>query len=250
MKVKNRSRLVSDMDEDEYKDQSKEDLIKQIEKLKDIVVQKALTEDNKKVSKKTRKSHSDKKQKEVLTISQIRDFIDKSVSIQDKLMIKCMLKCGLRVSEVVNFTIEWINFKDNIIRIRSNIKPIKWEPKYCSERELPIPESLSIELKQFIGNRKKGYVFKSRKKSNYNRYNTDSIIHKINRLSREIIGHNTGTHIFRRTYASYLVSNKIDIVVISRYMGHSDVKHTFDYLKSIPDRSGYDEVRGIDIMNI
>ena len=95
------------------------------------------------------------KQKEVLTINQCEQFIQSARTIQEKLMIEMMLMCGLRVSELINCQISWINFKDKLLYIQENKKPIDWKPKYCSIREVPLPDKLLIELKQFIGNRKK-----------------------------------------------------------------------------------------------
>ena len=92
---------------------------------------------------------------------------------------------------------------------------------------------------------KKKYLFKSRKSSNHYRYNKDSIIKKINKISREIVGKKTGTHIFRRTYASYLLNNGTDLVTIQKLLGHADIKTTFLYLKNIPDRRNYDKVRNV-----
>lgn len=157
---------------------------------------------------------------------------------------------GIRVSEVVNFKIEWINSKDKMVHLQKNQKPNIWEPKYCSVRELPIPENLLIELNQFIGNRKTGYVFRSRKKSESYRYKESSIIHKINNITRKTFGKNLGTHIFRRTYASYLLNEGHDLVQIMKRLGHSDIKTTFLYLQDIPDRSDYDKTRNMEIMSI
>jgi len=204
----------------------------------------------KKKTRKSKKNYVAKKQKEVLTISQIKALINGATTIQEKLMVRTMLKCGFRVSELVNFKIEWINFEDKIIRIQKNERPLKWIPKYGSVRELPASESLLTELRQFIGRRVRGYVFRSRKKANHRRYNTDSIIHKINRLKKRVLGNKGGTHIFRRTYASYLLNSGHDLVTISKYMGHSSVKYTFDYLKQIPDREHYDETRKMEIMDL
>lgn len=165
-------------------------------------------------------------------------------------MIKCMLKMGMRVSEVVNFKIEWINYIDKMVHIQKNKKPISWEPKYCSIRELPVPEELIIELKQFLGNRKTGYVFKSRKSSESHRYKESSVIHKINKITRQTFGINLGTHIFRRTYASYLLNEGHDIVQIMKRLGHGDIKTTYLYLQDIPDRRDYDKTRNMEIMKI
>jgi len=161
-----------------------------------------------------------------------------------------MLKMGMRVSELVNFKVQWINYKDNMIHIQANQKPISWEPKYCSIRELPVPENLLIELKQFLGIRKTGYVFKSRKTSGSHRYTESSVIHKINSITKKTFGKNLGTHIFRRTYASFLLNEGHDLVQIKKRLGHSDIKTTFLYLQDIPDRSDYDKTRNMKIMNL
>ena len=190
------------------------------------------------------------KQKVALTIGQIEDLIKNANTTQEKLMIKCMLKTGMRVSELVNFKVQWINYKDRMIHIQINRKPVYWEPKYCSIREVPVSENLITELKQFIGNRKTGYVFKSRKKSNSYRYNEASIIHKINRITKETFRKNLGTHIFRRTYASFLLNEGHDLIQIKKRLGHSDIKTTFLYLQDIPDRSNYDKTRNMEIMNL
>jgi len=190
------------------------------------------------------------KQKVALTISQVEKYIKNANSFQEEIMIKCMVKMGLRVSELANMKIEWINFLDKIVRIQKNNTPIKWEPKYCSERELPIPENLAIDLKKFLGNRKTGYVFKSRKNSKSNKYNEESIIRKINAISKKVFGKNLGTHVFRRTYASYLNNTGHDIIKISKRLGHGDLKTTFLYLQDIPDRRDYDKTREMEIMKV
>ena len=191
------------------------------------------------------------KQKKVLTINQCDKFIKKASTTQEKLMIRMMLKCGLRVSELINCQISWINYEDQLLYIQENEKPSKWAPKRDSVREVPIPEGLLTELKQFLGNRKKGYLFKSRKKgSNHYRYSKDSIIRKINKIAKEIFGKNTGTHIFRRTYASNLLNDGIPLTNIKKKLGHSNVKTTLLYLKNLPDRTHDDKIRNMEIMKL
>lgn len=191
------------------------------------------------------------KQKQVLTYNQCEKFIENAHTIQEKVMIRLFLKCGLRVSELVNSKIPWINFDDKLLYIQENKKPTYWMPKRDSIRELPIPDELLIELKQFIGNRKKGYLFRSRKKKGtYGRYNEDSVIRKINRIAIKVLGNTTGSHIFRRTYASNLLAEGIPLTNISKKLGHSDIRTTLLYLKDIPDRSADDKIRNMKIMKV
>lgn len=191
------------------------------------------------------------KQKKVLTYNQCESFIKNATTIQEKLMIKMMLKCGLRVSELINCKISWIDYDDRLLYIQENKKPNAWTPKRDSIREVPISDELITDLRQFIGTRKKGYLFRSRKKkTNSGRYNKDSVIRKINRISNIVMGENTGTHIFRRTYASTLLNEGNDLETIRKLLGHSDIKTTFLYLKNIPDRNNYEKIRNMKIMKL
>ncbi|MFX1503463.1 MAG: tyrosine-type recombinase/integrase [Promethearchaeota archaeon] len=182
-------------------------------------------------------------QKKVLSRSEENRLIESAPNNQTKLLIETMLKTGMRVSEICNFKIEWINFEDNQILIQKNTDPIEFDPKYGSGRELPISPMLSINLNQLIGKRKKGYVFRSQRKEYPQRYEPISIINKINSLCKKIFGKPLGSHIFRRTYASNLLYSGVNIKTIQKLLGHKHLTTTLVYLKDIPKRDDYDQIR-------
>ncbi|MHA1414304.1 MAG: tyrosine-type recombinase/integrase [Promethearchaeota archaeon] len=182
-------------------------------------------------------------QKKVLSRSEENKLIETAPDTQTKLIIETMLKTGMRVSEICNFKIEWIIFEDNLILVQKNKEPIEFNPKYGSEREIPIPPRLVINLKQLIGKRKKGYVFRSQRKEYPQRYDPISIINKINALSKSIFGKPLGSHILRRTYASNLLYSGINIKTIQKLLGHRHLTTTLVYLKDIPKRDDYDQIR-------
>jgi len=170
-----------------------------------------------------------------------------------------MVQTGMRISEVTNFKINWINERDLHIYIQENEKPIKWSPKRESIREVPISEELLKQLKRFIGNKEKGYVFKSQKQKStkseitrrtFGRYEYRSLIKKINKISNQTFGKNTGSHIFRHTFASHLLKEKLDIESIRKLLGHNNVRTTYIYIQSLPDYSSWDQVRKIDLMSL
>lgn len=182
-------------------------------------------------------------QKKVLSKSEEKSLIESASNNQTKLLIETMLKTGMRVSETCNLKIEWVNFEDNLILIQKNAEPIEFNPKYGSEREIPISSMLSINLNQLIGKRKKGYVFRSQRKAYPQRYESISIINKINSLCKKVFGAPLGSHILRRTYASNLLYSGINIKTIQKLLGHRHLTTTLVYLKDIPKRDDYDQIR-------
>lgn len=182
-------------------------------------------------------------EKKVLSKSEEKRLIESASNNQTKLIIETMLKTGMRVSEVCNLKIEWINFDDNIIRIQKNEEPIEFNPKYGSEREIPISSMISINLNQLVGKRRKGYVFRSQRKSYPQRYEPISIINKINLLCNKEFGSSLGSHILRRTYASNLMYSGVNIKTIQKLLGHRHLTTTLVYLKEIPKRDDYEQIR-------
>ena len=203
------------------------------------------------------------KQKEVLTRTQIKEFIQKADSFETQLMILVMATTGMRVGELVNFKPNWIDFQEGSIRIQENKKPIAWKPKRESVRSVPISSNVSDNLKRHLKSRKTGYVFQSQKiksyevkngkkvpKRTHRRYGYRTIIRRINKISQEVMGVDTGTHIFRATYASHLLANKISLEGIRKLLGHSDIKTTLLYIRSIPDFREWDKVRNMEFMQM
>ena len=172
--------------------------------------------------------------------------MDNAEDIKTKLMFLVFINTGMRVSELTNMLITWINYDAGEIRIRKNDKPTDFEPKYCSERSIPLDINILKDLKQFIGSRKGGYVFKSNSKKDFHRYKTRSIINKFNDLSKELLGETIGTHIFRRTFCSHLLSQEVLITTISTLMGHKDIATTWRYIQHIPNYAEYEKVRNLD----
>lgn len=206
------------------------------------------------------------KQKEVLSIDQVEKLVNNAKSYQIQLMILIMVQTGMRVGELVNFKINWINETEHSIRIQINKKPFEWSPKRASVRAVPITENLLNNLKKHIGTRKNGYLLQSQKtkttivrngikttKNTHRRYSYRSLIKIMNALYIEILGYkpqDESTHIFRHTYASRLLKDKIDVESIRKLLGHADIKTTWLYIQSLPDFSAWDEVRKVDVMDL
>lgn len=151
-----------------------------------------------------------------------------------------------------------------LIYIQRNTTPIPWAPKRDSQRKVPITETLLMNLKRHLGNRKTGYIFQSQKQRStirrwdetiltrrtYGRYEYRSIVRKVNKIAIQVLGRSTGTHVFRATYASHLLKAKLDLESIRKLLGHSDIKTTLIYIRALPDYNSWDEVRRVELMEL
>lgn len=199
------------------------------------------------------------KYQEILTQDEIQQLIDtcqvvfkkESTIRKFQLIIKTFITTGMRDSELINSTVSWIippkNKSTALVRIQSNDYPVKFTPKYISEREVPITSELYFDLTNYIGSRKGGFIFRSQNARDKNRYNKRAIINGINSISKEIFNKTIGTHIFRRTFASYIYSNFKDVVQVQKLMGHGKPEVTWRYIKHIPTRENYNKIIDLDI---
>jgi len=208
-----------------------------------------------------------RKEKIALIEKQIEDYLKtiknaktpkgkpKKHSYRNYLMALTWFSTGLRVSEMCNFTIDWIEKGIGFhIHIKQNKSPFVFKPKYGSTRRIPIKKDLFNKLNKYLGGRTKGYVFKPQTSKPYARFHDKSLIYLFNIyfVKTPSIGRNLGTHTFRRTFASQLDVSKppVPLAKISYYLGHKDVATTVGYLKQITDDE-HNELLGADyIKNI
>ena len=118
-----------------------------------------------------------------------------------------------------------------------------------SNRIIPITNSLAKVLKSYLGNKKNGYVFESNKKGSILKNSVIGFVNKFANLCNSLpVGQNgkknIGTHILRRTYASYLINNGITIDKIAGLLGHKSIQTTMKYLFEITSMD-FDDVRDV-----
>jgi integrase len=158
-----------------------------------------------------------------------------------RLVIQLGLKCGLREQELVY--LEWsdIRWADSVLRVTG--KP-HWEFKVkdAEQREVPIPQDLLESLTERKKKTKNNKLILSTRKGTPNekllralkrlakraKLNCN-VCRGCNRKDREC--HEWTLHKFRRTYATTLLRNGVDLRTVQHYMGHSDIESTMRYLR-------------------
>lgn len=171
------------------------------------------------------------------------------------LVIGLGMKCGLRELEMVY--LEWpdIHWPDKVLRVRG--KP-HWEFKVkdSEQRDVPIPDDLLELLQTWRTKHKQTRLVLGTKKDNPNMHLLRQLKRLVNRAELNCgVCAGCTTHIkecqewtlhkLRRTYATTLLRNGIDLRTVQHFMGHADLASTSRYLRPAGSRETQAAITGI-----
>jgi integrase len=173
---------------------------------------------------------------------------------EHRLLFSLLLKTGLRDQEAQH--LEWVdlNWRDKTLLVRS--KP-RWgfKVKDAEERSIPIPDELLVHLQDW----RKSYPNTSLVLGTRTDKPNDKWLRVLKRYVRDA-GLNCRVcdgctergecrkwtlHGFRRTYATTLLQNGIDLRTVQRYMGHSDMESTMRYLTPATGKAARDSLERV-----
>jgi site-specific recombinase XerD len=157
---------------------------------------------------------------EILSVDEIRKLINIVNNIKHKLILRLLYGCGLRVSELVNLRKEDFNFSEGLIHIKLG--------KGRKDRFVNIPNSIKEELESYYKLNNSEYFFESNRKGKL----TTATIQKIvkNSARKAGIKKNVHPHTLRHSFATHLLESGVDLRIIQKLLGHSDIKTTQVYL--------------------
>lgn len=148
---------------------------------------------------------------------------------RDTAMVSVLFFCGLRLGEFISLQVTDVDFEKRLLTVRSETSKSK------RTRYVPIHLTALLHLREYL------------KERNINRYTTASLFvsyNEDNGLSRaglkhwvkrliKLSGVKFHLHRFRHCFATNLARNDIHLVKISKLMGHTDIRMTMAYLRSI-----------------
>lgn len=145
--------------------------------------------------------------------------------LRDLAVVEMLFAVGARVYEISNIKRECIDLNTGTMQIMG---------KGGKERYLNVvsPSVLELLKKYYNVNegliRKSGYFFINR---NGNRYTEQSIRLMVKKYSRLAgIERNITPHMFRHSFATYLIEEGVDISCVQPILGHSSIKTTQIYI--------------------
>ncbi len=160
----------------------------------------------------------EKKLPSVLSKEEIKLLIDSSATSKSELIIKLLYSSGLRVSEIVNLKLENLDFQQNIGWVRAG--------KGKKDRIFKIAESLSKKLQKYLSkNPDNKYVFSKEKPLTVR--NIQLIIKKTGKKAG--INKKVSPHTLRHSFATHLLENGENLLVIQQLLGHENLETTRIY---------------------
>jgi integrase len=165
---------------------------------------------------------------------------------RDMAIIGIMTFCGLRRNELISLEVRDLDLIEGFLTVRGETSKSK------KTRRVPINIHLRMHLIEYLNERKKrNYTCASLLVSDcrdraFTRY---GLKHWVERLSRKS-GVKFHAHRFRHTFATNLAMQDVGIVKIQKLMGHTDIKMTTTYLRSVSTEEMRDDVNKLSFDRI
>ncbi len=154
----------------------------------------------------------------VLTKEEVRRLIAHVKSDQHKLIIELLYSSGLRLSELINLKIEELELESKTGWVRDG--------KGGKDRMIILSEMVVKHIRQFIGDRKTGYLLSGRN----GQLSKRAVQKALNEISKRAeITKNVHPHQLRHSFATHLLEAGTDIRKIQVLLGHADLSTTQIY---------------------
>ncbi len=152
---------------------------------------------------------------EALSYDEVKKVLEeaKRRSYRDYLIVKTILYCGLRISELLSLT------RENLLEVKGK-KVLRIVGKGGKERFIPLPKELAEELTEF-SEKASGRLFPLSYQG----------VRYIFKKIQEKTGVRVHPHKLRHTFATILVDNGVDIRVIQAFLGHASPTTSARYAK-------------------
>ena len=165
---------------------------------------------------------------------------------RDMAIVGILTFCGLRRNELISLEVRDIDLFDGFITVRSETSKSK------RTRKLPINPHLKMHLTEYLQERKNRgcktpYLFVSNGLDR--RFTTDGLKHWVERISRRS-GVKFHLHRFRHTFATNLAMQDVGAIKIQKLMGHTDIKMTQTYLRSVSTEDMREDVNKLSFENL
>lgn len=163
---------------------------------------------------------AEKKLPIVLSQDEVQRMFDVCENLKHKVILALLYSCGLRVSELIN--LQW----KNIDRSRMIINIIGG--KGNKDRQVMLDGSLIPLLEKYwYEYQTKTYVLGGQFSDQYSATSVNQVMKQLAVKAR--INKRVYTHLMRHNCFTHMVENGIDINLIQRLAGHSNVKTTLVY---------------------
>lgn len=145
---------------------------------------------------------------------------------RDQLIMEVLYACGLRVSELIELTVEDLNLEMGFIKVTG---------KGSKERIVPVTNFVSRLISEYIASERltllkelnTNQLFLTNRGKGFTRQGLWKMIKKYALISG--INKSITPHTFRHSFATHLIENGADLRAVQELLGHTDINTTQIY---------------------
>lgn len=157
----------------------------------------------------------------VLNGTEVKALLAACKLLKHRLIIGLCYGCGLRCSEVRNIRIADADLERGMLHVRQG--------KGSKDRCLPLGKMLCRGIAAFIAAEHPGnYLFEGNDGEALSQRGTQSVVSEA--VKRAGIRKDVHTHTLRHSYATHLLEQGVNILVIKELLGHAHIETTMLYL--------------------
>lgn len=166
----------------------------------------------------------EKKIPKVLFEDQIKKLLEqpllqKEEYARERSILELLYSCGLRVSEIVNLTINDVNLEEGFVKVKG---------KGNKERIVPLGSKAISALREYLRQRrhiKERRLFLNSRNKGLTRQSIWLIVKQF----ANNVGLDISPHTLRHSFATHLLDNGADLRVVQELLGHSSISTTQIY---------------------
>lgn len=172
-----------------------------------------------------------KKLPSIPPFEEIEQLIRATTRQRDRLLLMLGAYMGLRVSELTKLDVPDLDFRRKQLFLH--------EAKGGKDAVLPIPGFLVGPLRGFVGSRRSGPVFRSRKGNA--RLTSRAIQHLVKRTAQAANLVDAGKarkyypHVLRHSFCTERIRRGVPLPHVQRLMRHNDIQTTMRYTHVVPE---------------
>jgi site-specific recombinase XerD len=158
----------------------------------------------------------------ILNRSELRELFHIPTLLKHRIVLTLIYSAGLRSQEAINLKISDIDFERQTIHIRQS--------KYKKDRMVPLSKLMAKGLrKYFTAEHPVQWVFNGKEPDG--RYSVKGLSWVMREaLKKTTIKKEVSLHSLRHSYATHLLEDGVNILVIKELLGHADIATTMIYL--------------------
>ena len=157
----------------------------------------------------------------VLNGSEVKALLKACKLLKHRLIIGLCYGCGLRCSEVRNLQVADVDLERGMVHVKQG--------KGSKDRYLPLGKMLCRGIAQFISaERPLKYLFEGVKSQALSQRGTQWAVSQA--VKRAGVRKEVHTHTLRHSYATHLLEQGVNILVIKELLGHAHIETTMVYL--------------------